>query len=110
MSPVISQEGRTGAERISAAKTAVQSAIHQGTALGHGQTHVAQAANHRPEQIGGQVVWRLRRGCKRFWSHASDRGSHLVAQRSERRTELLELRQMRLALAAARHMFCRPPV
>ena len=70
-----------GTERIRLAKTAVQGAIHQRTALGYGQTHVAQAANYRPKQIGSQVVWRVRRGRDEDQRGSAHRGSSLFATR-----------------------------
>src|SRR6266487_6286044 len=59
-SPLLGQDGCMRAERIRPSKTAVQNAIHQCTALAHGQTCVAQASHNGAEQISRQVIWRTR--------------------------------------------------
>ena len=76
-----------------------QGAVHQGTALSYGQTHVAQAANNRPEQIGGQVIQRAGWGPISHQRNAWGRHSNLVWFRRQWGTELAELGQMWLALA-----------
>src|SRR5262245_12538426 len=58
--PLLGQDCGPRAERIRPSKTAVQHTIHQGAALAHGQTCVAQARRNSAEQIGRQVVWRMR--------------------------------------------------
>src|SRR5262245_59034999 len=98
-SPVLRQDSSACAERIRPAKTAVQSTVHQGTALGTGQTHVAQAAHHRPEQIGSQVIQRAGWGALSRRGNAWGRFSRLVWFRRQWGTELTELGQMRFALA-----------
>src|SRR2546423_307685 len=118
-SPLLSQDSRTCTERIKPAKTAVQGAIYQGATLGDGQPHVAQAADHRPKEIGGQVIRRVCSGCGSLWRNAWDRRSRLVCHHwrdcvgagfraacsasarhspSQWGAEFVELRQVRLAL------------
>jgi hypothetical protein len=67
-SPLLGQDDCTRAECIRPSKTAVQYAIHQRTALAHGQTCMAQASHNGAEQIGCQVIRRTRvtrSGCAR---------------------------------------------
>ena len=56
--PLLGQDCCTRAKWIRPSKTAVQNPIHQGAALAHGQTCMAQASHNGAEQIGGQVIWR----------------------------------------------------
>src|SRR5262245_38059601 len=62
--PLLGQDSCTRAEWIKPSKTAVQNAIHQRTALAHGQTHMAQARHNSTEKIGRQVIWRTRSACR----------------------------------------------
>jgi len=78
MSPLLGQDSWTRAERVRPTKTAVQDMIHQRATLTHGQTHVAQATNNGPEEIGRQIIWRTRSGCGNFERHACSRLSRLV--------------------------------
>jgi len=57
---MLGQDGCTRAERIRPSKTTVQNPIHQGAALAHGQTCVAQASHNGAEQISCQVIWHTR--------------------------------------------------
>src|SRR4030095_15820923 len=74
--PLLGQDCCPRAEWIRPSKTAVQNAIHQGAALAHGQTCVAQASRNGAKKIGRQIIWRTRSagsGCDRgAWCRLRD--------------------------------------
>src|SRR6266851_402939 len=97
--PLLGQDGGTRAEWIRPSKTAVQNAIHQCAALAHGQTCVAQASHNGAEQIGRQVIWCPRAPCSGCDRDAWRRLRDLVWHGLYRGAEVIELGQMRFALA-----------
>src|SRR5215470_13224737 len=74
--PLLGQDCCPRAKQIRPSKAAVQNAIHQCTALAHGQTYVAQASCNGAKKIGRQVIWRPRSaysGCdRRVWCKLRD--------------------------------------